>query len=218
MASEVKASGRSSYHHGDLPAVLTRTAVDLIAEHGVHGFSLAEAARRAGVSPAAPYRHFPDKESLLAAVGVQAYAALRPRLDAAIAAGRGPVDKLARAAGAYVRFAAEEPALFSTLFGAGLDKARFPELRTASLEAYETWLGVARRLVGSGSARRRDAEARATDLSVDVLTIAHGHAALLADGQFGPSSASAHDVETRTWRVVRTYLSQIVEGSEPAQR
>ena len=60
------------YHHGDLRTALIDAAVSLIAERGVRGFSLAEASRRVGVSSAAPYRHFADRDDLLAAVGVRA--------------------------------------------------------------------------------------------------------------------------------------------------
>ncbi|MGY1609329.1 MULTISPECIES: TetR/AcrR family transcriptional regulator [unclassified Geodermatophilus] len=205
MPRSVKTSGpERGYHHGDLPAVLTDTAIELIREQGVHGFSLAEAARRAGVSVGAPYRHFPDKESLLAAVGVRAHQVLRPRLDAAIAGQSDPAAQLSAAAAAYVRFSVDEPALFSALFRAEVTKSRFPALAEAALQSYGTWLAAARAL-----AARPDGDAdeeAARDLAVDVLTVAHGHAALLADGQFGSTDEDADAVVARVRRVTATLL------------
>ena len=108
--------------------------------------------------------------------------------------------QLSAAAASYVRFSVEEPALFSALFGAGVTKSRFPALAEASRRAYRTWLGAARALT-------QDDEA-ATDLAVDVLTVAHGYAALLADGQFGPPGNSVTTVEAR----VRSATSALLHG------
>ena len=196
--------GRSgdAYHHGDLRSALVDIAVELIAESGPRGFSLAEAARRVGVSISAPYRHFADRDALLAAVALRAYAVLGPRVDAATAeAPDAPVDQLVRAAAAYVRFSVEERPLFAVMFGAGLDKSRYPELRAASADAYRSWLAAARALVPGGG------EQEATDLAIAVVTVAHGHAALLADGQFGRADEQLEDVAQRVSRTVRTLLS-----------
>src|SRR5215472_16020148 len=115
------------YHHGDLKAALVDAAVSLIAERGVRGFSLAEASRRVGVSAAAPYRHFADRDELLAAVAVRALHTFAEML-----AQEGPRDspehRLAAMASAYVRFAAQQRPLFDALFNSGIDKSRYPEL------------------------------------------------------------------------------------------
>jgi AcrR family transcriptional regulator len=154
------------------------------------------------VSISAPYRHFADRDALLAAVALRAYGVLGPRLDAATAHAPGdPVDQLARAAEAYVRFSVEERPLFAVMFGAGLDKARYPELREASAHAYRSWLAAARSLVPGGE------EQDATDLAIAVVTVAHGHAALLADGQFGPAVDQLDDVAQRAASTVRTLLT-----------
>jgi AcrR family transcriptional regulator len=119
------------YHHGDLKAALIDGAIELIAERGVRGFSLAELSRRAGVTVAAPYRHFADRDELLAAVGVRALHAFRQALTADIDAGDPPERRAAAMVRGYVVFAAEQRALFEVLFDANLDKGRFPELRQA---------------------------------------------------------------------------------------
>lgn len=72
-----------SYHHGNLKEVLLEAARKLIEEHGAFGFSLTEAARLAGVSPAAPYRHFRDRDALLAEVARSGFERFAARLDAA---------------------------------------------------------------------------------------------------------------------------------------
>src|SRR5580658_3649343 len=109
------------YHHGDLRSALVDAAIDVIAERGVRGFSLAEATRRLGVTVAAPYRHFADRDELLAAVAVRALHAFAD----ALAAGAGdedlPEQRLAAMTRGYVRFAAEHRPLFDVVYGAGLD-------------------------------------------------------------------------------------------------
>lgn len=203
MDDEVKArrDGRSTYHHGDLRTTLVDTAILLIGEHGTQGFSLAEAARQAGVSISAPYRHFADRDALLAAVAVRAYEALAPRFEAAVAEAPGdPTGQLARAASAYVRFAVEERALFAVTFGAGLDKSRYPDIGTATTTAFAGWLTSARALVHA-----RDDDA-ATDLAIAVVSVAHGHAALLSDGQFGDAADHVDDVAGRADAAVRALV------------
>jgi AcrR family transcriptional regulator len=166
-------SGR--YHHGDLRAALVDAAIALIAERGVRGFSLAEASRRVGVSAAAPYRHFADRDDLLAAVAVRALDSF-----AAMVAAQGspddPAQRLAAMARAYVQFAGEQSSLFDVLFIAGLDKSRYPELQRAWIPIDEL-LGLVTVICGD--------EAEADALANALEATAHGHAALLRDGDYG---------------------------------
>lgn len=168
---------KRSYHHGDLRAALIDTAVELIAERGVRDFSLAEASRRLGVTVAAPYRHFADREALLAAAAVRASEALAEAL-AAVPNGLPPEERLAGFAAAYVRFAAENRPLFETLFAAGLDKSRHPELEESSRRTKSDLITAALMLSGGD-------HATAEALVIAVATAAHGHATLLMDGGFG---------------------------------
>src|ERR1700683_2355806 len=119
------------YHHGDLRSALVDAAIGVIAERGVRGFSLAKASRRLGVTTAAPYRHFADRDELLAAVAARALSVFAARLAGPAAAAETPARQLAAMAGAYVRFAAQQRPLFDTIFSAGLDKSRYPELQRA---------------------------------------------------------------------------------------
>ena len=181
---DTAAAGRSRrprdgrYHHGDLKAALVDGAIELIAERGLRGFSLAELSRRLGVTVAAPYRHFADRDELLAAVAVRA---LHTFADA-LAAGSGdqdpPEQRLAAMTRGYVRFAAEHRPLFDVVYGAGLDKSRYPELRRAYERVEEPF--------GSCVARLCPDDPAAAEALADALEAsAHGHAVLLLDGSYG---------------------------------
>jgi AcrR family transcriptional regulator len=109
---------RTTYHHGDLRNALIQAALELIAAHGVEGFTLRDCAKKAGVSVAAPYRHFETKDDLLAAVAADCIQRLGDAMDRAVEAA-GDVDPLSvfRATGiAYVRFAVEHPAHFRVMY------------------------------------------------------------------------------------------------------
>jgi AcrR family transcriptional regulator len=104
------------YHHGDLRTALVGIARELVRESGPEGWSMREACRRAGVSQAAPYRHFADKPALLDAVGADAYGDLERRYRDAIRASANPAEEAVVVARAYLRFALEEPRLFRLIF------------------------------------------------------------------------------------------------------
>lgn len=165
------------YHHGDLQAALVDAAIGVISERGVRGFSLAEASRRLGVTTAAPYRHFADRDQLLAAVAARGLSVFAAMLTAAADTTDTPAQRLAAMAGAYVRFAAQQRPLFDTIFNSGLDKSRYPELQRA-WEPVDTLLTVVLE-VCDGDAAAADALADAVEAS------AHGHAMLLIDGEYG---------------------------------
>ena len=105
-----------TYHHGDLRAALVSIAMQLVRESGTERWSMREASRRAGVSQAAPYRHFVDKLALLDAVGAQAYGELERCYREAIEQNANPADEALAVARAYVRFALDEPRLFRMIF------------------------------------------------------------------------------------------------------
>lgn len=165
---------RTTYHHGDLRNALEQAALELVAERGPHGFSLAEASRRAGVSVAAPFRHFANKDALLAALALRSYTEQHDRFAAAIADADDPVEQLARFAAAYVEFAIEEPALFDVTFSAGLNKPEHPGLEEAGARV----LAVLR----SPAERLRSDPAAALTLIHSVAATAHGFAAFLREG------------------------------------
>jgi AcrR family transcriptional regulator len=160
----------STYHHGDLPAALLRAAGRTLEKRGVGALSLREAARSAGVSHNAPYRHFPDRQALLAALAAEGFALLAERL-------RG---QSARAMGeAYVRFALEQPQRFRLMFGGVLPMANYPELRSAADGAY-------RALVEAFKELPRPEVAAAA-----AWALVHGLSHLLLDGHFARAEREA---------------------------
>lgn len=182
---------RGRYHHGDLRAALIDTAIELIGERGVRGFSLTEASRRLGVAGSAPYAHFADREDLLAAVAVRAHELLYAELIPAAQAAQAPADQLAAMASAYVRFAAAHQPLFEVIYEAGLDKARYPAIEAAERPVTDAFLGCVRALSGEETVK---------DLAVAVEATAHGHAALLLEGDFGDAREAVAEAAGRAAR------------------
>src|SRR5580692_4697130 len=118
------------YHHGNLREALIRAALELIAAKGTAGFTFAEAARWAGVSPAAPYRHFRDREELMASVALRGFEQFEAALARAWDHGRPDVlAALDRFGKAYLAFARAQPAYYSAMFEAGIPPSASPDLR-----------------------------------------------------------------------------------------
>lgn len=182
-------SKRGRYHHGDLREALVDTAIDLIAEHGLRRFSLAEASRRLGVTVAAPYRHFADRDALLAAVAVRGLQVFAEMLADEAGEAESSEQRLAAMARAYVRFAAEKRPLFETLYSSGIDKRRYPELRRAyePVDAFHALVSE----VCDGDPEGTEALAGALEAT------AHGHAALLVDGEYGHGPKSVRTAADR---------------------
>src|SRR3979409_187760 len=114
-------TAQAAYHHGALRAALVRAAIELLEESGETELSLRAVARRAGVAPAAPYRHYADREALVSAVAAVGYGELAERLASAHPSPSTP-EELASVAIAYVQFALGRPALFRIMFGEPCDR------------------------------------------------------------------------------------------------
>jgi AcrR family transcriptional regulator len=115
-ASTFDPAARRGYHHGNLREALLEAARHLVAERGPQGFTLTEAARRAGVSPSAPYRHFKDRDEVLTELCQRGFALFGQRLQAAASGGVSPAEALSRMGPAYLRFAREEPGYYAAMF------------------------------------------------------------------------------------------------------
>ena len=161
---------RTTYHHGNLGPALIAAARELLDADGPGAVSLREAARRVGVSATATYRHFQDKDHLLAAVAAEGYREFAEKLRA------GGEDKGFVAMGAaYIEFALAHPGLFRLMFGPLLrDRDRYQELGSAADEAFSVLLESARRYVGD---RQEDAES----VAYAGWSCAHGLARLVLD-------------------------------------
>lgn len=131
------------YHHGNLKSVLLLAAFKLIEKIGVEHFTLREVARKAGVSHNAPYRHFPSKESLLAALATESFRQLQESLRKAIGQSSEPAVQLRDAAIAYLRFALKNPSRFNIMFHSTFDREAYPDY----VAAYTSLLGLLAELV-----------------------------------------------------------------------
>ena len=173
-------SGPRGYHHGNLKEALIRAALGLIAQKGPAGFTFAEAARWAGVSPAAPYRHFRDRDELLADVARRGFDHFAAVLTAAWDGGRPDVftafDRVGRA---YLQFAKNEPAYYSAMFEAGIPPEANPELRDAGERAFAVLRTATERLVATMPAPDRPPVLM---MALHIWAMAHGIASLFGRG------------------------------------
>ncbi|HUA77196.1 MAG TPA: TetR/AcrR family transcriptional regulator [Acetobacteraceae bacterium] len=167
---------RDAYHHGNLREALIETVLDLIGKHGPAGFSYADVARAAGVSPAAPYRHFRDRNALMAEVARRGFERFAEDLEAAWNQGRpDPVAAMDACGRAYLAFARREPAFYSAMFGAGASATDDPALRAAADRAF----GVLRRAAEAVSATYPGPERPpALMVALHLWAEAHGIASL----------------------------------------
>lgn len=191
---------RSGQHHGDLRNALEQAALELVAEKGPRGFTLAEACRRAGVSISAPYKHFADRDALLASLAVRCYREQNTRFGEAIRSANDPEGQLAAFAVAYVRFAAEEKALFDIAFGAPLDQGGHAELEEAGTALRDLLMPVALRVAPD--------DAAAFDLIVSVSAAAHGLAVFLRQGLAGVEGEPLTEATRRADRMARAMVTQ----------
>ncbi len=172
---------RRGYHHGNLREVLIEAARQLIEKRGPEGFTLTEAARLAGVSVAAPYRHFKDREALLAAVAHTGFDRFADQLEEAWAGGEPSAIAAFEAMGrAYLQFAREEPASYAAMFETELPAALHPELAAASDRAFDILERACERLCQGLPDEMRPPKAL---MSMHVWALTHGIATLFAKGK-----------------------------------
>jgi AcrR family transcriptional regulator len=170
---------KATYHHGDLRAALVRAAIELLEESGQSALSLRAVARRAGVSPAAPYRHYADRDALVSAIAAVGYRDLAERLTAAHPFPSTP-EQLASVAVAYVQFALDRPALFRIMFGEPCDRDNDERVAaTAAVSQYVT-------AIVERTFPQADTEALATA----VWALVHGLAFLHLDGKLDAPTPS----------------------------
>src|SRR6478736_4845136 len=154
------------YHHGNLKEALLQAALGLIAEKGAAGFTFADAARMAGVSPAAPYRHFRDRDELL----TKAWDDGRP----------DTVTAFERVGKAYLAFARNEPAFYSAMFESGLPIDANPTLMAASERAFAIIRAAAERL--AALAPPGIPRPPAMMMALHIWSMSHGVASLFGRG------------------------------------
>jgi AcrR family transcriptional regulator len=173
-------SDTRGYHHGNLKEALVRAALELIAKKGPAGFTFAEAARFAGVSPAAPYRHFRDRDELLVDVARRGFDLFEAALARAWDGGRpNAFAAFERLGKAYLRFAREEPAYYSAMFETGLSLESSPELRSAGERAFGVLRAATEQLIAAMPAQNRPPVLM---MALHLWALSHGIASLFGRG------------------------------------
>ncbi len=189
-----------SYHHGDLSAALLAETAAMIAEGGVDSVTMRELSRRLGVSRAAPYRHYPDKSTLLVAVGTAGFGQLANRLRSTAAdEPRAGIERIRRMGEEYVRFAIDNPSHYRLMYGKeALTREDLPELREAADTLFSLLVDVIRAQQRSGGIKRGDPEV----LAYVAWSAVHGLSSLLIERQI----VAAIDVDVLIRQTTRTLL------------
>jgi AcrR family transcriptional regulator len=159
---------------------LIRAALELIAQKGPAGFTFAEAARWAGVSPAAPYRHFRDRDELLSDVAKRGFDQFEQALTRAWGDGKPkPSEAFDRLGRAYLHFARTEPAYYSAMFEAGIPPDTNPELREAGERAFNVLRQACEVLVAGMPVKNRPPVLM---MALHIWALSHGIASLFGRG------------------------------------
>jgi len=175
-----RSSGPRAYHHGNLKEALVRAALELIAEKGPAGFTFADAARSAGVSPAAPYRHFRDRDELMSDVARRGFDLFAEALKRAWGEGRpDPATAFDRLGKAYLEFARNEPAYYAAMFEAGISLDTNREFRDAGDRAFNVLRSATESLVATMPAKLRPPVMM---MALHVWALSHGIASLFGRG------------------------------------
>ncbi|MFO1149413.1 MAG: TetR/AcrR family transcriptional regulator [Alsobacter sp.] len=201
---------RRGYHHGQLRAALLHAARNLLRERGTGAFSLADAAKLAGVSPAAPYRHFRDREALLGAVARDGFTLFSARLAEARQGHADPRDAFAAMGRAYLAFARDEPGLYAAMFSedAPLDEEGRAEAGKAFMQLVDGVSAVLAAATGQTGAPAPDP----LPIALQVWAMSHGVAGIWRNGR---QPGAAPDPE----KLLFDGVSALIEGAvRAAQR
>ncbi len=202
---------RGRYHHGDLRRALLDAALEVLSREGAAALTLREVARRAGVTHAAPYRHFTDKQALLAAVAEEGFRMLSAEMAAGAAAHAGdPRGAMEAIGAAYVRFATSHRAHFQVMFGNHVDwTCKHARLEESADHAF----GI---LIAQVQASQAAGLVRAGDPLIAALcawSMVHGLSELIANGQFSALELSVPPTE----QLVAIFNSLLIEGARPRE-
>ncbi len=184
MSCKYGGPGRRGYHHGNLREALIQSALSLIGERGPAGFTIAEAARSAGVSPAAPYRHFRDREELMSEVARLGFERFADDLEKAWNEGApNPLEALKNTGRAYLAFARGEPAYYAAMFETGMLLAPSPALVQAENHAFDVLVKAAAKVTGKLPVADRPPPQM---VALHIWSLTHGIASLFGRGRCEP--------------------------------
>lgn len=197
---DTKVEGKGGrYHHGDLRRALLDAALELVEQHGPSGITLREAARRAGVTHAAPYRHFADKEALLAALAEEGFDRLRAETERAMDGTQG-LQRVEQIGMAYIHFARQNPSQFRVMFGSEVgDKRRYPSL----LEADQAVFDLLSQAILGAQQRGEMPSGNPAHMGLVSWSMLHGVASLIVDGQLERAGVRDEGIEDFARRVSR---------------
>jgi len=182
----------ADYHHGDLEPALVAAARAILEKEGIEALSLRAVARAVGVSPAAPYHHFADKDALLAAVAAEGYRELTAAMEKRMTRETEPTRRFLGTGAGYVAFAAANPALFRLMFGgSGLRYSAHADLATAGMAAYD----VLSKAAGEAAAAFGRDPATVPLTMLTAWSLVHGIAMLVLDAEVSPQAYGARDPE-----------------------
>ncbi len=200
--------GRRQYHHGNLRPALIDAALAIVEAKGAQALSLRAAARRARVSAAAPYRHFRDKEGLLAAVAEEGFRALAASMARAAERHRDLARRFESIGVSYIHFANQHPGHFRVMFGLeSAERSAYPGLQQAGAEAFSQLTAAIREGQRQGVIRAGDVR----PLSLAAWSLVHGFSALLIDGQL--LSAAERSSRARVDHIAREVARAFLRGA-----
>jgi AcrR family transcriptional regulator len=204
---------RKTYHHGDLRQQLLAVAEKIILEAGVDGFTLREAARRLGVSPAAPAHHFKDARGLLTQVATLGFREFGDALEKADQeAGPDPVRRLHAQGVAYVRFALKQPARFQLMFRHDKHDTDNAEFSSAAKRAYGILENAIR--AATQTPAQQELTSESFGLLIAVWSLVHGFSHLALGGELNIGGAHGQDaILTALLPNVLQYLPAFLRGS-----
>ena len=202
MARDDTTSTRKGYHHGNLRQALVDATLDLVIEKGPQGFTIAEAARKAGVSPGAPYRHFKGRDEILEEAARQGFEMFADLFEHAYKKSQpSPLASFEATGRAYLAFARKFPGHYIAMFESGLQIAHNPQLKIASDRAFAVLTQAAEDLVAR---LPRDRRPPATMISHHIWAMSHGVVELFA--RRAPGSATPFPAEDLLESGVGVYL------------
>lgn len=203
------AEGAPAYHHGNLREALVAQALALAAEGGLDAVTVREAARRAGVSPAAPFRHFPDKTALMTAVAEEAMARFRAEIAVALAgeASDDPIRRIRAIGQAFLDWARRNPTHFEIISSRrAIDFAGSATLQPDNAEIRAWVVALLEEAGRRGMLRVADPEL----IQLTARALVYGLARMLIDGQFPSWGVAEADVEVTMTRALDLFLAGLL--------
>ena len=194
------------YHHGDLKNALIKAGVRILAKEGVSGLSLRKVAKQAGVSHAAPYSHFADKQALIAAISTEGFKQLYKQITSVREAHQDPSALLLETARAYIQFAMNEPDRFKLMFSSVIEKEKdYPEFVEISYENFRQLVSVVETCQQAGLLKSGPSDL----MAVSVWSSVHGMIMLIIEGQVSRTVLNKHDID----EILKNTLNLLIQKS-----